>query len=211
MTAMTTGTDFKAWLVDLDGTLYANKPVRLAMACELAIFGLPAIRVIRRFRSEHEVMRSEESSPASETSFQVAPYDRQLDRTASRLALPVEQVRSLIDTWMHYRPGKWLWLFRHRRLLHEIAQFRKSGGKTAVVSDYPASAKLLALGAADLFDVVVANGEQGGPCRLKPSPEGYLLAAERLEVSPESCLVIGDRDDADGLAAHAAGMAFRKV
>ena len=26
------GSNFRAWLVDLDGTLYANKPVRLAMA-----------------------------------------------------------------------------------------------------------------------------------------------------------------------------------
>lgn len=203
--------DFKAWLVDLDGTLYANKPVRLAMACELAIFGLPAIRVIRCFRSEHEVMRREESSPACETPFPVAPYDRQLDRTAFQLGMPREQVRSLIDTWMHCRPGKWLWLFRHRRLLHEIVQFHKNGGKTAVVSDYPASAKLSALRAANLFDVVVANGERGGPARLKPSPDGYLLAAERLGVSPENCLVIGDRDDADGLAARHAGMAFRKV
>lgn len=211
MTKTMSNSDFKAWLVDLDGTLYANKPVRLAMACELAIFGLPAIRVIRRFRSEHEVMRREESLPADENAFSVAPYDRQLDRTASLLAMPREQVCCLIETWMHLRPGKWLWLFRHRRLLREIAEFHKHGGKTAVVSDYPASAKLIALRAADLFDVVVANGERGGPARLKPSPEGYLLAAERLGVPPEKCLVIGDRDDADGVAARQAGMAFRKV
>jgi beta-phosphoglucomutase-like phosphatase (HAD superfamily) len=38
-----------------------------------------------------------------------------------------------------------------------------------------------------------------------------LLAAERLEVEPAACLVIGDRDDADGEAARAAGMAFRHI
>ena len=204
-------TEIKAWLVDLDGTLYANKPVRLAMACELVLFGLPAIRVIRRFRSEHEAMRREENSGKKEDTLPPMPYDLQLDRTASRLEMPREHVSNLVETWMHRRPGKWLWLFRHRRLLKEIAYFREKGGKTAIVSDYPASAKLLALRAADLFDVVVANGEAGGPTRLKPSPEGYLLAAKRLGILPQNCLVIGDRDDADGLAAKAAKMAFRKV
>lgn len=203
--------EFKAWLVDLDGTLYANQPVRLAMACELVVFGLPAIRVIRSFRKEHEAMRRDESLQANADSLPQTPYDLQLDRTASRLAMPRERVSHLVETWMHRRPGKWLWLFRHRQLLQEIQAFRETGGKTAVVSDYPAAAKLSALRAADLFDVVVANGEVGGPTRLKPSPEGYLLAAQRLGVLPQNCLVIGDRDDADGLAAKAAQMAFRKV
>src|SRR5690606_40516027 len=52
-------------------------------------------------------------------------------------------------------------------------------------------------------------GESGGPSALKPAPDGYLKAALSLGVSPEHCLVIGDRDDADGAAARAAGMAFR--
>jgi sugar-phosphatase len=39
----------------------------------------------------------------------------------------------------------------------------------------------------------------------KPSPEGYLLAAERLEVAPEGCLVIEDAP-AGVEAARAAGM-----
>ena len=71
--------------------------------------------------------------------------------------------------------------------------------------------KLAALGDASLFEVVVASGEPEGPPRLKPHPGGYLAAAKRLGVPPEECLVIGDRDDADGAAARAAGMSFRLV
>jgi HAD superfamily hydrolase (TIGR01509 family) len=59
--------------------------------------------------------------------------------------------------------------------------------------------------------VVVSSGEPGGPSRLKPDPEGYLSAAERLGIAPERCLVIGDRDDADGAAARAAGMAVHII
>jgi HAD superfamily hydrolase (TIGR01549 family) len=79
------------------------------------------------------------------------------------------------------------------------------------VSDYPAQAKLEAMGIAHFFDVVIASGESTEPLRLKPWPDGYLLAAETLRVSPKDCLVIGDRLDADGHAARQAGMAFRRV
>ncbi|HMJ15422.1 MAG TPA: HAD-IA family hydrolase, partial [Polyangiaceae bacterium] len=66
-------------------------------------------------------------------------------------------------------------------------------------------------GHATLFDTVVASGEPDGPRRLKPHPDGYLAAAQRLGVPAERCLVIGDRQDADGAAATAAGMQFRWV
>ncbi len=63
----------------------------------------------------------------------------------------------------------------------------------------------------DVFQVVVANGEPDGPTWIKPDPSGYLSAAERLGIAASRCLVIGDRDDADGKAARAANMAFRLV
>jgi FMN phosphatase YigB (HAD superfamily) len=197
---------FDAWLVDLDGTLYRQGATRLAMALELLLAGPRKIRVIQRFRQEQELLRRN-SSLVSE----IAPYQLQLNRTAAALGETVDSVAHVVHEWMEQRPCKWLYLFRRRRLLAEIAAFRRQGGKTAVVSDYPATTKLVGLGAADLFDVVVACGEQGGPLRLKPSPEGYLLAAARLGVAPSRCLIIGDRDDADGEAARQAQMAYRRI
>jgi phosphoglycolate phosphatase/putative hydrolase of the HAD superfamily len=101
--------------------------------------------------------------------------------------------------------------FRREALLSEIKAFRDEGGRTALVSDYPAQVKLSALDVATLFDRVIANGESGGPKRLKPSPDGLLLAAASLKAEPKRCLVIGDRLDADGAAANAAGMEFRLI
>ena len=92
-----------------------------------------------------------------------------------------------------------------------IATARSEGVRTALVSDYPASEKLGCMGVEHLFDTVVANGEPGGATRLKPDPQCLLLAASRLGIEPHRCLVIGDRDDADGMAASAAGMAFYRV
>ena len=49
------------------------------------------------------------------------------------------------------RPGKWLGRFQRRSLLAELRTFKERGGRTALVSDYPAERKL----------------ERGGPLTLE--------------------------------------------
>jgi HAD superfamily hydrolase (TIGR01549 family) len=193
----------KAWLVDLDGTLYAPVPVKLMIAAEIVVGGWSAAPVLRRFRREHERVR--------ELGLEGDPFALQIERTAAALGRTADDVEEHVRHWMIERPGRWLARFRRHALLAEIEAFRDSGGRTALVSDYPALRKLEALGASSLFETIVASGEPGGPRRLKPHPDGLLRAAAALEVEPSSCLVIGDRDDADGEAARAAGMAFRKI
>jgi len=194
-----------AWLVDLDGTLYTARWVKLAMAAELMVAGWSAIGTLRRFRKEHERLREELDGPVE------SPFEEQLSRTARAIGVERTVVEHHVSRWMIERPGKWIRRFRRDALLAEIAQFRAAGGRTALVSDYPARKKLAALEATSLFDVIVASGEPEGPHRLKPDPDGYLTAARRLGVEPERCLVIGDREDADGAAARAARMQFRRV
>jgi FMN phosphatase YigB (HAD superfamily) len=210
-----------AWLVDLDGTLYYPLWVKLAMAAELAVLGLSSVSTLRSFRREHEHLRDEIAELAAGGAEHVverelshsapSPFHEQLQRTARTLGRDPADVERRVMEWMFRRPGKWIRLFRRRALLEEIATFHGAGGKTALVSDYPATDKLDRLGHSGLVDVVVANGEPDGPRRLKPDPDGYLAAARRLGVEPARCLVLGDRDDADGAAARSAGMQFRLV
>ncbi len=202
---------YDAWLVDLDGTLYTARWVKLAMAIELGLFGWSAVGTLRQFRHDHETLREEVSAGNALAVSYPSPFAAQLARSAETLQLPVAQVERVVQDWMFERPGKWIRRFPRRSLLAEVRAFRAQGGRCALVSDYPAERKVTALGARELFDVVVANGEAHGPRRLKPDPEGYLRAAELLKVEPARCLVIGDRDDADGAAARAAQMAFRLV
>jgi len=194
-----------AWLIDLDGTLYASKPMKWAMAAEVTMLGLPALRILRCFRQQHELLRKEGAA------YEPSPFDEQIGRTARALQLPVAEVEQRVREWMIQRPCKWLRRFKRQSLLDEITAFRSEGGRTAIVSDYPAHTKLDALGASALFDRVIASGDAGGPRHLKPIPEGLLLAASALEVEPKRCLVVGDRSDADGAAASAAGMEFRLI
>jgi putative hydrolase of the HAD superfamily len=202
---MSTFNPQRAWLLDLDGTLYHPLPVRLAMGLELITLGFGALPTVQTFREQHERLRQLPSDDGLD------PYERQLRVTAAELRLDRDQVAHVVGEWMQRRPGKWLKLFKRRALLKRIAAHRATGGKTAVVSDYPARHKLEAMQATSLFDAVIASGEPGGPKRLKPDPDGYLLAARTLGVEPAQCLVIGDRVDADGAAAKAAGMAFHLI
>ena len=193
-----------AWLVDLDGTLYSAAPVKLAMLAEV-LLGRGDVRILRRFRAEHELLRESERGPCE------SPYQLQVELTARALGLDTAAVERQVHEWMIRRPGKWLHRFRRRGLLAELSAFQALGGRLALVSDYPALEKLEALGCRNLFDAVVANGEEGGPRWLKPHPDGVLRACERLGVSPARCLMLGDRADADGEAARRAGVAFRCV
>ncbi|HEY5958790.1 MAG TPA: HAD-IA family hydrolase [Polyangiaceae bacterium] len=194
-----------AWLVDLDGTLYQPKPLKLVMAAHMAVSGPRAIRIIRQFRKEHEAIR------AAMLGCDPSPFEEQLLRTARALAVERDEVLVTVNRFMFERPLPWLRRLKRNDLLREIASFREDGGRTAIVSDYPASAKLAALEVTTLFDRIVASGEPDGPTRLKPAPDGFLLAAKALGVEPSRCLVIGDRLDADGDAARAAGMEFRLI
>ncbi|HET9791434.1 MAG TPA: HAD family phosphatase [Candidatus Angelobacter sp.] len=68
-------------------------------------------------------------------------------------------------------------------------------------------ASLRAIGLLQKFQTLVCAGDY---VRSKPDPEAFLMAAERLGVSPESCLVFEDTQmGAD--AAKAAGMAWVRV
>jgi HAD superfamily hydrolase (TIGR01509 family) len=69
------------------------------------------------------------------------------------------------------------------------------------------TASLSSLNLLDRFDTLVCAADYARP---KPHPEAYLLAAARLEVPPEACLVFEDTDM--GIqAATAAGMPSVKV
>ncbi|HXS15539.1 MAG TPA: HAD-IA family hydrolase [Polyangiaceae bacterium] len=202
--------EVQAWLVDLDGTLYSAPPMKRRMALELALGGLMRARLLSQFRQVHEELREQQKQDPL-VSFGSSPYEEQLQRTATRFDKSVDEVRTIVTEWMIERPCKHLRGVRRESLVEEIRAFKAGGGKLAVVSDYPVERKLAALEVRDLFDVVVGNGETIGLSRIKPAPDGYLLAARLLDCPPEHCLVLGDRDDADGAAARAAGMRFRHV
>ena len=203
-------TSKKIWLVDLDGTLYRPGLVKWAMALELLLFGWAALSIIRTFRKTHEEIRSESEADPKRRFFP-SPFDEQIRRTASRSGSSESRVRRVVNTWMFQKPGKWLRLSLRTELIKEIEAHRASGGKTALVTDYPAEKKLQAMGLSYLFDHVIACGETSALERLKPAPDSIQAALKSAGVDADDALMIGDRIDADGAAAKAAGVEFRHI
>src|SRR5690606_10259497 len=102
---------FDAWLVDLDGTLYRPRPLKLMMALSVVLLGWRHIRLLRRFRHEHEALREHLTEPVD------SPYEIQIARTASALDLSVAEVQRVVTRWMVERPGPFIAWFRRRALL----------------------------------------------------------------------------------------------
>ena len=90
-------------------------------------------------------------------------------------------------------------------LISLLGQIKTAGLKLAVAtSSSPEIANLLLnkCGIASFFDAIVTTTEAG---KSKPSPDVYLLAAQRIGISPEDCIVF--EDSPNGLsAAKSAGM-----
>jgi len=86
-----------------------------------------------------------------------------------------------------------------------LSQIKSAGLKLAVAtSSSPEIANLLLnkCGIASFFDAIVTTSEAG---ESKPSPDVYLLAAKKIGVSPEDCIVF--EDSPNGLSsAKSAGM-----
>ena len=79
--------------------------------------------------------------------------------------------------------------------------------KIAIYSDYPfLKERLEALGLFPGSAVLLYGPESFGA--QKPAPRPFLRIAGDLGAAPEEILVIGDREDTDGLGAFKAGMRF---
>jgi HAD superfamily hydrolase (TIGR01509 family) len=90
-----------------------------------------------------------------------------------------------------------------------LARAAKGWVPTAVVTTASAGAAgavLRACGLGDLFDLVICGDDV---TRHKPDPEPYILAAERLGVTPDRCLAFEDSDAGAASAAAAGVMVIR--
>lgn len=193
------GSRYKAFLFDLDGTLYDQPQLRRRMALEL----FPAIalnpmrireaRILSAFRNLREERRSERKCRLESAQYQW---------TAERLRVDESQVRTVVEEWIFARPLKHLADCRPPGLAELFDRLRNRGIKIGVFSDYPVTEKLSAL---NLHPDVYASATDPGIDCFKPDPSGLQSLCKMLNVEPSDCLHMGDRDEIDDVCARAFG------
>lgn len=191
-----------AIVFDVDGTLYLQKPLRRAMALRLARYalssprqGVRCARVLQSYRRAQEELRLITGTAAG----------GQTARAAAHAGCSLEEVEAHVGRWMEREPLGLLPRFVRPGLREFLVRARSAKIQLAVLSDYPADAKLEALGMADLFDVVLCAQDDGIGI-FKPDPAGLREVVRRLRMSPARCLYVGDRPEVDALAAARAQM-----
>jgi phosphoglycolate phosphatase/putative hydrolase of the HAD superfamily len=196
--------DLKAVIFDIDGTLYRQPPLRramlrrlLAMLATQPVRGVEVLRVLRAYRRAQESLRAKPIAGA------VAAAQIRLASEHSRV--DPARVADYVRRWMEDEPLGLLSRCGQPGALDLLRECRTRGLRLAALSDYPAEAKLEALGMRDLFDVILC-AQAPEVNVFKPHPRGLLVALERLGVSAAESLYIGDRADVDAAAALAAGV-----
>lgn len=192
---------YEAVVFDMDGTLYRQPPLRLRMAALLAAHVMTTAdvltpRVLRSFRRRREEMAEQ----------RLRDFDILLHEDCARVCdTNAQTVRRIVTDWIETRPLPYLASCQVAGTTEFFASLRNHGIAIAVLSDYPAQAKLDALGLE--ADVVVAatDPELG---IMKPDPTGLELVLSRLGIPASRAVMIGDRDDRDGAAAQCAGTAY---
>jgi FMN phosphatase YigB (HAD superfamily) len=190
---------YKAFLFDVDGTLYDQPMVRKKMALELVRFLLvrPArfrdVLILRAFRRLREKCRDEQNCCLEEAQYQW---------TAEKLGLDAVRVRAVVKEWIFERPLKHLPECRPPGLAELFARLRENGIKIGVFSDYPAAEKLAALG---LRADVIACATDEAVNRFKPHSAGLEFLCRELGVSAGDCIHIGDRLELDGVCSERCG------
>jgi beta-phosphoglucomutase-like phosphatase (HAD superfamily) len=194
----------KSLIFDVDGTLYSQSPLRMAMLRKLlkeAVLrpgsGIKTFRALTAYRRAQELLRNK-------------PVGGPLAAMQLRLACessgqPEHVLAAIVTRWIEEEPLALLERFVSPALRTLLDAARSRGLRLGVLSDYPPMAKLHAMRLAEFFEVLVSAQDPAVNC-FKPHPRGLVETLRRLNVHASEALYIGDRHDVDGEAARAAGV-----
>jgi HAD superfamily hydrolase (TIGR01549 family) len=194
----------KAIVLDVDGTLYRQGPLRRAIALRLLRAhvlcprqGWRTVRGLQAYRSAQEHLRAAPDG--------IEPAEAQLRHAAARTGIAQQRIADDVARWMEREPLPLIARYVRPGLTEFVRDCRARGLRMGVLSDYPAEAKLEALGVGGLFDAVLcAQSPEIGI--FKPDPRGLLATLARLGTSAAETLYVGDRPEVDAAAAAAAAV-----
>ena len=185
-------------IFDVDGTLYDQRALRWRIVRQILAAhwtnpakGVQVIRALQAYRQAHEELRNHAFSA-----------DLQLAAAAAKCGYTVAQVRATVEQWFERRPLELLPRCVYPRIPEFLNLLSELQIGCDVFSDYPAEAKLSAMGLKRFFSHVLSAADVGSQ---KPNPTGILTVAREMGITPQCTLYVGDRT-IDLEAAANAGM-----
>jgi HAD superfamily hydrolase (TIGR01549 family) len=194
----------KALIFDVDGTLYRQDVLRRAMFVHLLRkHATNPLRVWQTAKILQAYRRAQEYLRASALARNVG--SAQISLASERAHVNRDVVVACVTRWIEQEPLAFLPRCTQPGLMEFLRACKARGLRLGTLSDYPADAKLEALGIVDFFDVVL-SAQHPDIDVFKPDPRGLLLAIERLGAGVSESLYVGDRFDVDAVTANRAGV-----
>ena len=189
---MTSDSQIKAVLFDVDGTLY---PQSFFIKTSLQFF-LRHPKLSAAFRH----LRHDVRAIGGVEDLHLA----QVSLCAGYMRIPAEKAQALLETHIY---GTYMDMLSKAKPYPQVegllADLKKAGLRMGVITDYPVGAKVSALGFDQYWDVAISADTMG---HLKPEPDAFLLAAEELKIAPEQIIYVGNEYKYDIIGAKRAGM-----
>ena len=197
--------NYKAWILDFDGTLFYLLPVRIFMAAWLILYYLPRPHRWKEIFMLREYRRLRENLFAADS---VNSYQLQLENLSQRYGLTIQKILDLVKMWMIEKPKFLIKTFQRKKLIAAIKFAQLRGIKIVIYSDNPVAEKIKAPDFTP--DYAFWSDDDLIKC-MKPDSRGLENIIKLLKLNREEILYIGDRDDRDGLCAKNAGVDYCDV
>jgi len=187
--------DYRALILDMDGTLYYQRPVRLNMFFSLVFYfflnphKFKELMIIRDYRKLRENRCFSEKEGFEQLQYKFL---------ADKYKLPTMAVEKRIEYWMQDVPLSFVGKAKDRHLIQLTQKFQAGGGTVIVYSDYPLDKKLKTIGLKPNFQFYSGNLEI--QC-MKPDKRGLENILKITGFKHNEVLFIGDRYEKDGICA----------
>lgn len=198
---------YKVWILDFDGTLYYQFPIRVVMGCWLVFYYLLHPFKIKELSLILEYRRLRNNLPGI-TFSDFHPSDLLIKKLSNKYDKEPNDVIDIVKSWTETKPCNFINKFQRNRLIKTIIEYQKEGVLMVVYSDNPLQEKIKAV--SFIPDFCFDSDHALIRC-MKPNAQGINNIISFLGVKREDTLYIGDRDDRDGVCAKNAGISYYDI
>ena len=192
----------KLIVFDVDGTLYSSNVLRILIFIEIFLYLLV---FPYKFREIHYLwyFRKNRQHLSNLKSYNLS--DKEYMNQNSKINLSSDSRKAIVEKWIMQKPLKYLKYLKYREITNFLDFLKNNKINYVFYSDYPISSKLNAM---NIKYEKYYHANQETINVLKPNLKGIKIILSDFNIKSSECLIVGDRDDIDGILAKEAKTLF---